>query len=65
MTQAEIVLKENKWLQRWLCAVYYHDFVCGGYELLEGCQDPTMEWLPVAMKEVLSNTLSTARYAQV
>jgi len=65
MTQAEIVLKENKWLQRWLCAVYYHDFVCGGYELLEGCQDPTMEWLPVAMKEVLSNTLSTARYAEV
>merc|ERR1719331_3638336 len=34
-TQMGRVLARSPDLQRRVCAFYYHDFVCGGYELLD------------------------------
>jgi len=42
-------------LQRRLCALYYHDFVCGGYALLDACQAPAAEWLDAALADLLAD----------
>ena len=41
-------------LQQRVCALFYHDYTCLGYELLSACQGPTDEWLPDAMSRLLN-----------
>ena len=50
----DIVLRSPA-LQRRICALYYHDFVCGSYELLEACKAPVATWLNQTMHELLND----------
>ena len=49
------VLEHSPELQRRVCALYWRDFVCLGYELLEACRDPPSEWLNATMQDLVSN----------
>ena len=49
------VLSRSADLQRRVCALYYHDFVCLGYELLEACKAPAEEWLDQALDDLVHN----------
>lgn len=43
-------------LQKRVCALFYHDFVCAGYELLDACKDaPVSSWLGDAMHAMLTD----------
>ena len=42
-------------LQRRLCALYYHDFVCLGYELLDACKGPADDWLEGAIEDLMND----------
>ena len=39
------ILGRSPDLQKRVCALYYHDFVCAGYELLEACKGDLDTWL--------------------
>jgi len=55
-TMSESVLRRSPDLQRRLCALYYHDFVCGGYELLDACRGHPDQWLDAAVEDLLNDT---------
>lgn len=42
-------------LQRRVCALYYHDFVCLGYEMLDACKGPAEEWLGQALDDLMKD----------
>ena len=48
-------LKANADVQQRVCAFFYHDYVCGGYELPAACAGPTAEWLPAAMQRLMDD----------
>ena len=48
-------LKANTDVQQRVCAFFYHDYVCGGYELPAACAGPTAEWLPAAMQRLMDD----------
>lgn len=54
-TMAQEVLSKSPDLQRRICALYYHDFVCSGYELLPACKAPMSLWLAKAVDDLLSD----------
>lgn len=47
-------------LQQRICAMYYHDFTCGGYELLPACKGEPSTWLPQAVRNLLEDAPLTA-----
>ena len=49
------ILDRSPDLQRRVCAVYYMDFVCLGYDLLDACTGHPSEWLDDAMDAALSD----------
>ena len=55
MTMVKGIFRQSPDLQRRVCAFYWHDFVCTGYELPPACQAPTSEWLDDAMNALLED----------
>jgi len=54
-TQIEAVLNRSPDLQQRLCALYIHDFVCLGYDLLPACTASTEQWLDKAIERMLND----------
>ena len=50
-----LIIQRSTQLQQRICAMYYHDFTCGGYELLPACRAPVSEWLDRAMADLLAH----------
>ena len=50
------VIDRSPDLQRRVCALYYHDFVCLGYEMLDACKGPAEQWLERALTDLMKNT---------
>ena len=50
------IIQRSPDLQRRICALYYHDYVCLGYELPIACTAPTNEWLDAAVDSLLVNS---------
>jgi len=53
---AKEIMQKSPALQRRMCALYYHDLVCGGYELPEACTAPVETWFDQSMKELLNDS---------
>lgn len=47
------IVARSPTLQRRICALYYHDFVCGGYELPPACKQPTGLWLASTIRDLM------------
>lgn len=52
---AASIIERSPDLQRRICALYYHDFVCGGYELLPACKAPPSQWLNQTIDDMLAD----------
>lgn len=53
--QVKAVVARSTDLQRRVCALYYQDFVCGGYSVPDACAEPTT-W----MSDTIDNLMSDA-----
>lgn len=54
-TVAASLIERSSDLQQRICAMYYHDFTCGGYDLLPACQAPADTWLPQTIRKLLED----------
>ena len=49
------IMSRSPTMQRRVCALYYHDFVCGGYELPPACKEPTELWLADTISDLMND----------